>query len=206
MKRKQIEEIARWTRETGWCVVFVILHIADALNRGQKVNVNMTSDKDLALLRQSWQEKCVFFSTDLQEWPGMRLQLMYDVFQNVYNLRCKQIWPGISGCSLDFLQNHEMFYKKTGVGVVDLENGAGECHVMMFKVNKTKRAVIFKDAGYNSRKTGWNEYALRFVVVGVHLVRSHACCLRKARYPCASCQADRMAPPTCSSTQPRSPP
>jgi hypothetical protein len=193
MKRKRIEEIAKWKRLTGWCVPFAILNTAAALKGGEKVNVNMTSDKDLALLRQSWQEKIPFYPTELQEWPGMTLALMEVVFRDVYKLRCERIWPGISNLSLDYLKNHEMFYQKTGVGVLYCQKGAGEYHVIMFKVNKNKRAVIFTDAGSNSRKTDWNKYARKFVVNGVYLVRSHACCLPNARYPCASCQADRMA-------------
>jgi hypothetical protein len=187
MRRKRIEAIRVWREKTGWCVPFVILNVA--LIFDETVNVMMTSDKDLALLLQSWQKKSWFAPIDLQQWPGMSLPLMFDVFEDVYKLRCKKICPGISGCSFDFLKNYCTFYKTTGVGVVDCKVG-DEYHVVMFKTNKTRRAVIFADTGCNSRKRGWEKYARCLVVKGVYLVRPHPCCPTNARYPCVSCQAE----------------
>jgi len=191
--RMRLQKIREWQLNTGCCAVFVVVKIAGSFDK--TVDVNLTSDSDLAELKTEWQEKdCL--TEQAAGWPGMSLGLMVKVLLHVYNLQCKRFCKEIAGFDIAsnwrfrHLATLKSFYKTKGVGFVDCYHKKDQVyHVLFFRTNGTPRSVYFEDLTSNRKMRGWAQYARQFTVLGVYMVRSHPCCRPTARYPCLSCQA-----------------
>ena len=173
MKRKLSVAEQEWRDRTAWCGIFAILKVASHFD--STVKVMMTSDSDLLLLQKSWQKK-VPISHNPQMclsyfWPSISEHQMRQVFKDVYDLQCEEVWldSSVYYYGFDHLKDYEKLYMTTGVGVVICKDEVDR-HVVMFETNGTRDALFFKDNKTNSRAPDWQNWTKDFVVYRVYIV------------------------------------
>lgn len=148
-----------WFSETPWCAVFALL-VTVHHNCPELRLPEITSDDDLKVLREFWEQHVTFPTVFRQNWPGLDSDTILLVLDQVYGLTCRTICEdfikldgipeGISKetlskfkdkQSLSMLACYQEFWKTNAVGIIITEDcNTAEYHAIAFTTRGTSVA------------------------------------------------------------------
>jgi hypothetical protein len=167
-----------------WCAVYAILELAKIHGLGA---CKISSPEDLSALFRRWQESILFTKNDIDDWPGMRRELVRRVLKYVYKLQLIQICQcrfqlltrtprastfqqSLKHRSLRELAQFITFKKHEGVGILFCASVKYEYHAMFFKIEQ--KNVLFFDTYGTSRDACWvDKWMHKWIVDVVYLVK-----------------------------------